>query len=206
MQLLKGCKMKIYPKNWKKFQHYKDRNPPWIKLHKDILDDYDWWSLPVASRALAPCLWLLASCHDDGIFDASYNVLAFRFRMKESDVKVALIPLIDKGYFVVDSGMLASCHQVVIPETETETETETYLCAFNEFWSAYPKKTGKDAALKAWKVKKPRIDDVMFALSWQRNSEQWQKNGGQFIPNPATYINQGRWQDEPVQESQEAPF
>jgi len=77
---------------------------------------------------------------------------------------------------------------------------------FDVFWSSYPKKTGKDAALKAWKLKKPRIDDVMFALSWQRNSEQWQKNGGQFIPNPATYINQGRWQDEPVQESEEAPF
>ena len=27
-------------KNWSKFQHYKNRNPPWIRLHVEILDDY----------------------------------------------------------------------------------------------------------------------------------------------------------------------
>jgi len=72
---------------------------------------------------------------------------------------------------------------------------------FLEFWLAYPKKTGKDEAFKSWNKKKPRIDDVMFALSWQVNSSQWQKG---FIPNPATYINQGRWQDE--QPAEVAPF
>lgn len=110
--------LKLQPKNWQKFQHYKDRNPPWIKLHKDLLDDYDWWSLPVDSRALAPCLWLLASCYDDGIFDADTKILAFRFRMKESDVEKAIKPLIDKGYFNVASGLLADSNHDAMPETE----------------------------------------------------------------------------------------
>ena len=70
---------------------------------------------------------------------------------------------------------------------------------FDAFWKAYPKKVGKDAALKAWEKAKPRIDDVMQALSWQIKSDQWFKNGGQYIPNPSTYINQGRWQDEPTE-------
>jgi hypothetical protein len=68
---------------------------------------------------------------------------------------------------------------------------------FIKFWSAYPKKVGKDAALKAWNKKKPNIEEVLNALLWQVTSKQWQKEGGQFIPNPSTYINQGRWQDEP---------
>ena len=69
---------------------------------------------------------------------------------------------------------------------------------FDEFWRAYPKKVGKDSARKAWDKAKPRIDDVMSALSWQVESPQWFKSNGQYIPNPTTYINQGRWQDEPV--------
>jgi hypothetical protein len=48
-------------KNWKTCQHYKKRNPPWIKLHRSTLDDLDFLKLPVASKALAPYLWLLAS-------------------------------------------------------------------------------------------------------------------------------------------------
>lgn len=40
-------------KNWKKFQHYKHRNPPWVKLHVDILTSADWVTLADASRVLA---------------------------------------------------------------------------------------------------------------------------------------------------------
>ncbi len=67
---------------------------------------------------------------------------------------------------------------------------------FEEFWQAYPKKVGKDAAAKSWSKTKARIDDVLPALTWQKESDQWRRNDGQFIPNPATYLNQGRWQDE----------
>lgn len=72
---------------------------------------------------------------------------------------------------------------------------------FNQFWEAYPKKVGRDAALKSWEKVKPPIDDVIYSLGWQKQTEQWSKNNGQFIPNPSTYLNQGRWKDEaPVEE------
>jgi uncharacterized protein YdaU (DUF1376 family) len=78
------------------------------------------------------------------------------------------------------------------------TNINTYTEDFAIFWSAYPTKTAKDAAFKAWKKVKPNLDDVMTALSWQRDCEQWRKG---FIPNPSTYLNQGRWKDEaPVEE------
>jgi hypothetical protein len=67
---------------------------------------------------------------------------------------------------------------------------------FEEFWQSYPKKVGKDGALKSWLKTKARIDDVLQALAWQKESDQWRRSDGQFIPNPATYLNQGRWQDE----------
>jgi len=67
---------------------------------------------------------------------------------------------------------------------------------FDEFWSEYPKKVGKEAARKAWQKHNPDLKTVKDALSWQRVSDQWLKDGGQFIPNPSTYLNQNRWLDE----------
>lgn len=42
------------------------------------------------------------------------------------------------------------------------------------------------------------FDKVLAAVEQQKRSEQWQKDGGQFIPHPATWLNQGRWDDEPA--------
>jgi hypothetical protein len=93
--------MKITPKNWKDFQHYSDRRPSWIKLHRDLLDNFEFHRLHVASRALAPMLWLLASESETGEIDADPVKLAFRLRMAEKDVTSALNPLIDGGFFLV---------------------------------------------------------------------------------------------------------
>lgn len=73
---------------------------------------------------------------------------------------------------------------------------------FDEFWKAYPAgcrgKPGKGAAKKAWEKHKPNLQIVLKALKWQSKSEAWTKDAGQFIPNPATYLNQQRWEDEPI--------
>jgi len=91
----------IKPKNWGDFQHYKDRSPAWIKLHKSLLDDFDFHCLPVASRALAPMLWLLASECKDGLIDCDWDMLAFRLRSTAKEIEKAIKPLIEKGFFVV---------------------------------------------------------------------------------------------------------
>ena len=72
---------------------------------------------------------------------------------------------------------------------------------FEEFWKLYPKKTGKGAAEKIWmKISEPAetLDKIKIALEWQKKSDQWGKQDGQFIPLPATYLNQRRWEDERV--------
>ena len=69
---------------------------------------------------------------------------------------------------------------------------------FLEFWEAYPKKRDKQGCERAFK-RIPKLKEVfpaiMKALEIQKQSEQWTKARGQYIPNPLTYIHQERWLD-----------
>lgn len=70
---------------------------------------------------------------------------------------------------------------------------------FNQFWQSYPKKIGKGAAEKSWNKIKPDKDlfeKMLFAIYQAKHSRQWQKDNGQYIPNPSTWLNQKRWEDE----------
>lgn len=70
---------------------------------------------------------------------------------------------------------------------------------FLDFWAAYPKKIAKGAALKVWKRIKPDkelTEKMSAAIQTQKTSEQWTREGGRYIPNPATWLNGGRWEDE----------
>lgn len=71
--------------------------------------------------------------------------------------------------------------------------------AFDRFWEAYPRRQGKEAARKAWAKMRPDaalLEDMLAALERQRASDQWRKDGGRFIPLPATWLNGRRWEDE----------
>lgn len=113
-------RLKIRPKKWGEFQHYKDNSAPtWIKLHKKLLDDFEFQGLPLASRALAPMLWLVASDTPEGIIDANPDKLSFRLRWTGSDLSDALSPLIDKGFFeVIESSIptLGAVYSETSPE------------------------------------------------------------------------------------------
>lgn len=121
--------MLLKPKNWEKFQHYKDRNPPWIKLHRDLMIDRAFMSLPLASKALAPFFWLLASeSHSkDGTFNASDEELEFRLRISIKEIREGRKSLIEKGFFAHASNTQADASNLqtnAIPEAEREGETE----------------------------------------------------------------------------------
>ena len=89
----------------------------------------------------------------------------------------------------------------IIPHNPPKGETRTSLQErrFADFWQEYPKKVGKKAALTAWKRLKltdELFEKIMQTVEASKNSEQWIRDGGRYIPNPATWINQGRWDDE----------
>ena len=85
----------------------------------------------------------------------------------------------------------------LIPQNSSEkllTDTDKM---FLEFWDAYPRKvdkTGSERAFKRIPKLKEVFPSIMSALEVQKNSEQWNKNNGQFIPHPTTYIHQQRWE------------
>jgi len=80
--------------------------------------------LPIASKAIAPMLWLLASESKDGVFDGSLDELVFRLHITKKEYQDGLKPLIDNDFFILVSGVLAERKQSAIPETEGEGETE----------------------------------------------------------------------------------
>lgn len=70
---------------------------------------------------------------------------------------------------------------------------------FDEFWAAYPKKVGKKAVKTAWNKIKPDTElhnKIMTSIGRAGATDQWQRENGRFIPNPATWLKQGRWDDE----------
>ena len=77
-------------KHWERFQHYSSRRPPWIKLYRDVLDDYDFLTQHIASIALAPLFWLLASESEDGTFSGDVERLAFRTHRSPKEIRDAL--------------------------------------------------------------------------------------------------------------------
>lgn len=156
--------MTYYIKDWNEYQHYKTRNPPWIKLHKKLLDDPEFHALSGnASKTLAMC-WLIAS--EDKGYLPDINKLAFRLRL---DINVLAEHLIElKHWIKKDASItLAEGLQDACRETEEETEEERKKEPpnplfspqqnpppdFSEFWQSYPHNHGsQDAASKAYEL------------------------------------------------------
>ena len=107
-------------RNWERFQHYKNRNPPWIKLHKRLLDNPDWALLPDHASRLLVELWLLGSENDGELPDL--DRIAFRVRRPKRSVGASLKVLQDKGFVSRASSVLDQCLGDAVPETEAETE------------------------------------------------------------------------------------
>lgn len=87
-----------------------------------------------------------------------------------------------------------------IQEVEDTPQKSPLGERFDRFWAIYPNKTGKQAALKTWSKLKPSAElteSILAAVEYQKTWDRWTKDGGRYIPNPATWLNQGRWEDEP---------
>ena len=120
----------LRPKSWNEFHHYKRRHPPWVKLHKRLLDDFEFQSLPLAGKALAPMLWLLASEDRQGGIDAEAAKISFRLRISEEELEQAIQPLINGGFFEFEEGasaVLALDMRDALRKSKSETEKLSVL-------------------------------------------------------------------------------
>lgn len=115
-------------RNFERFQHYKDRAPPWIKLYNELLDDYEFGALPDASKMHLIAIWLLASRSNNKIpYDPTWVA-----RRINANTKVDLDLLTRSKFIVIDqevrnteqdaSNTLADCKQDACLETEERRE------------------------------------------------------------------------------------
>lgn len=194
--------------NWDELQHYKDRSPPWIKLHNDLLESYEFECLPDASKAHLLCIFLLASRTNNKI-NPDPKWIARKI-CANSKVDVGL--LVDSGFIQLNqplrneeqsaSTALASCLPRGEGEQSREEERESRAESksderFAAFWKLHPKKKSKGTAETAWRKmsaadQQAAIDKLPEAI----NSAEWTKDGGKYIPYPASWLNAQGWNDE----------
>lgn len=85
-------------------------------------------------------------------------------------------------------------------------KNKEYTQEFEMFWTAYPRKEGKGEAfksfLKATDDCGATVQDLLDGIDKYKQTEQWQRDGGKYIPHPTTWLNQKRWEDTPMVTSQ----
>lgn len=82
------ARIRLTIKNWNEFQHYKDRSPPWIKLHRTLLDNLQYHQLRAESAKWLPLLWLVGSEKNGELPDP--DRLAFRLRITTEETREVL--------------------------------------------------------------------------------------------------------------------
>lgn len=186
-------------REWAKYQHYRDRNPPWIKLHIELITSFTWIALDDASRLLAVICMMLAGRTDNKIpLDRDF-IQRSAYLKKRPNIQ----PLIDCGFAeVFESNEIVPCNQPLTndaskvaqlastlhtnarPETETETykpEAErSYVRPTLEEVSAYcvtrqnhvdPEKWFDYYTSNGWRVGRNSMKD------WKAAVRTWEKNG-----------------------------
>lgn len=115
MEYIKIC-------NWEKFQHYKKRNPPWIKIHTQLLENEQFECLHNDSKVLLICLWLFTARKGNGQIPADPNYLQRKLPIGK---KPNLQPLINTGFIEClqdDSKVIAIDDSKVLALDRGETE------------------------------------------------------------------------------------
>lgn len=198
-------------RNFEKYQKTKTKEGtrPWVKLWKTLLDDPEFMKLSPDYRFIYTGLILLADDCENKIYaDSTY--LRQRLYITHTEgirgtyighTQLDLKPLYRAGFLNTSNlyrVLSEKRREEAEKRREEKEETPSAVCVvgdFDEFWELYPRKVGKEDARKAWKRCKDRPANALLlpTVRLQMQSEQWRKG---FIPNPATWLNQQRWNDE----------
>lgn len=159
-------------KNFEQYQHYRDRNPPWIKLYKSVYSDREFMRLPLEARYLyIGLLTLLSECNNRLVDDSEF--IAHRLAMPESKVKANLELLL--AHFVMVEGEPHCDPRPAIPRPAKPKQTdEEFLSALK----ANPAYAHLDFAaemgrMDAWLLAHPsRKKTRQFVVSWLNKVER----------------------------------
>ena len=149
-------------KNWEDFQHYKDRSPKWIKLYRDLLDNYEFTKLTDDGRGHLICIWLLASVMENKIpADAEWirkRIGATNDIDLETMKALGFIELYDSDTEVVQNDTQMWCKTV--PREEKRREEE--------------RREEKEKNKKAFKKPTPEeVEEYSKSISFKLNGQQF---------------------------------
>lgn len=124
-----------------------------------------------------------------------------RNRKRESRAKLKELKCPDMSAMSLNVPECPTVSAQAYADTDTELDLDHSISIpdFDRFWKQYPKKVAKAAAEKAWRKLKATNDleaTILRAIDAHKATEKWQENGGAFIPHPASWLNQRRWEDE----------
>jgi len=135
-----------------------------------------------------------------------------KYDSKAKQNRIAIVPMVTvhhRGVSSDEDGGVPNQGQGVSPDNEQRDNSPKGISKrdnkktmqkkhFEAFWDEYPRKVGKqNARRKFLKIERDKFDTIMAALREQKDTTQWQKDDGQYVPYPTTWINQGRWEDDP---------
>lgn len=201
---------KLRIKNWDKYQHYKDRNPTWFKLHKSMITSRDWVMLDNDGRALMIALMMMACQFEDALipYDEEYVCRVAYFE------KVDFKPLINLGFlevvsndtepyqtvpngtwYVSDSVSDSVSKKEIVKE---KVSRETLPKEFLEFWDKFPKqRAGSQVkAHRAWLESIRRgagCDEIISGCLTYAQSEEVHRG---FAKGCAAWLNDDRWKND----------
>jgi len=207
-------------RNINETQHYKDRSPPWIKLHRAFLTSPAWIESNDATRVLAIVLMLLASDTDNKIEYRPSYLQRMAYLSSAPDIE----PLISSRFIelVDDDGNLVDlAGNVLAPASDMpqrgeraqgegegeEKEKVDMSAGFEEFWSVWPRSDRKQAKGKCYDVwRKGGLEAhtvrIVAHVQHLSGTDGWRKQNGAFVPAPFVYLNERRWDGAEIKPSQ----
>jgi hypothetical protein len=108
----------IYITGWDKYQHYKNRRPPWIKFYVDLLANDEWLNLSPSNVKLLCTLWMLAATHGDGRVTADERWLTAQAKTPKGSLKA----LSDAGFITIRASKAASALEPQSKRTDIDTD------------------------------------------------------------------------------------
>lgn len=196
----------ISVKNWDRYQHYKDRCPPWIKLHRELITSHMWVGSDDASRVLAVAIMLLASDTDNKIpYDLAYIQRRAYINGDvnlEFLIEAQFIEIIDEnGECYHDASVMQADASNVLDQRREEQRREENIYTpenkFDEFWEIFPRRVAKKAAQKKYDAAvKSGVSEEAIINGAKSYAKACKGKDMQYIAHPATWLNQGRWEDE----------
>jgi hypothetical protein len=195
MFILRKNMLKI--KNWEKFNLYNAKNPryqkkmTWFKFYgTDYINNIEIHKLSFEQKAILVELWCLGS-ESDGVLPDNFEI-AFRLHYPIDFIEKIVGELLTRGW-LEENYTTVSIEKI----REDKIREDIVLDKFNDFWKTYPasnRKVNKSGCMKLWQSQnlEPIGDKIINHVKMMSETD-WKKDNGQWIPMPATYLRQERF-------------